>query len=123
MTSHRPDPDRHTGLAVRTGRPTPDGRLIIVSGELDRGTRDRFDRVARAVLAERPTSLLVELSGTGFIDSSGLTSLINAYRMARRTGVRLALVAPSEPVARILALTGIDQVIDSYPTPEAALRA
>lgn len=123
MTSHRPGAEGHTGLDVRTGRPTPDSRLITVSGELDRGTRDRFDRVARAVLAERPATVLVELSGTGFIDSSGLTSLINAYRTARQTGVRLALVAPSEPVARILALTGIDQVIDSYPTSGAALRA
>ncbi|MEU3548357.1 STAS domain-containing protein [Streptomyces longwoodensis] len=123
MTSHRHTPESRTGLDVRTGRPTPTSRLIVVSGALDRGTRDRFDRVARAVLAERPATVLVGLSGTGFIDSSGVTSLINAYRAARRTGVRLALVAPSEPVARILALTGVDQVIDSYPTSEAALRA
>ncbi|MFE9626613.1 STAS domain-containing protein [Streptomyces sp. NPDC006527] len=122
MTSHFPTPEGPARLYVEARRPAPDTYVITVAGDLDRHSRDRLDDSVRTVLAGRPATVLVELSGTRFMDSSGLTSLINAYRAALRTGTRFALVAPTEPVSRILALTGIDQILDSYPTYEAALR-
>lgn len=57
---------------------------------------------------ERP--ILVDLSGVGYIDSSGVASLVESYQSARSAGRGFALVAVSEGALRILKLARLDDV-------------
>ncbi len=98
----------------------PDRRLVTVMGHLDLHTAHHLADALQPLLDRGPHTVLLDLSGVTFLDSTGVTCLITAYRTARSTGVRLALIAPSEPVRKMLQLTGVDQVLDSYPSPEAA---
>ncbi|CAL9635238.1 hypothetical protein SUDANB60_06176 [Streptomyces sp. enrichment culture] len=111
--AHQP-PALHLGVR-RTGT---DRHLITVQGTLDLHTARQLADTLQSLLADGH-SVLLDLSGVTFLDSSGLTCLIAAYRTARTTGARLALVAPSQPVRHMLALTGVDQVLHSYPAPDA----
>ncbi|MFI9546848.1 STAS domain-containing protein [Streptomyces sp. NPDC052016] len=94
MISRFPTPEGPAWLYVEARRPAPDTYVITVAGDLDRHSRDRLDDSVRTVPAGRPATVLVELSGTVFMDSSGLTSLINAYRAALRTGTRFPSSLP-----------------------------
>ncbi|MBB5926444.1 STAS domain-containing protein [Streptomyces echinatus] len=107
-------------MDVRVHTAAPDRRLVTVTGQLDLHTAHHLADALQPLLDRDPHTVLVDLSGVTFLDSAGLTCLITAYRTARSTGARLALIAPSQPVQKMLQLTGVDQVLHSYPSPEAA---
>jgi anti-anti-sigma factor len=58
----------------------------------------------------RGTGLLIlDLSRVLSCDSAGLAVLIGTQRRARLLGIRMRLLAPSLPVARVLRSTGLDR--------------
>ena len=116
--SPAPDDQQHASH-VDVRRTGTDRHLITVQGTLDLHTARQLADTLQSLLLADGHSVLLDLSGVTFLDSSGLTCLIAAYRTARTTGARLALVAPSQPVRHMLALTGVDQVLHSYPAPDA----
>lgn len=56
--------------------------------------------------------LVVDLSGVGFMDSTGLGVLVGALRLARLHNGSLHLVGPRERIHRIMAITGLDSVFE-----------
>ncbi len=64
---------------------------------------------------------IVDLSAVTFIDSSGLTVLIEAYKRLLGAGGQLRLVvADGQQVQRILQITGLVRMFAIFPTLEAA---
>ena len=63
--------------------------------------------------------MIVDLSRITFLDSSGLGVLALAYRTATQSDTRL-LVVVSEPVGKLLRLTGLDTVLETYDELSAA---
>lgn len=76
-----------------------------------------------AELAGRPRLLLVDVSALTFNDSGATQMIIAAHRVARHEGGKLALVSPTEAVARVLGLLGVNQVISVYDSLAAAITA
>ena len=62
--------------------------------------------------------VLVDLSGVGYIDSSGVASLVESLQSARKTGSNLILVAVSEGARRVLELARLDKVFTICDTVE-----
>ncbi len=84
---------------------------IIVALEGDVDLQSSPD--ARKVLLEcvnRKMPVLVDLSGVGYIDSSGVASLVESLQTARKAGSNLILVAVSEGALRVLQLARLDKV-------------
>ena len=80
----------------------------------------------RAMLAEWAvrghTTLVVDLTGTQFCDSAGLSVLVRAHKQALDQGGGLRLVLPaSGSVPRIFTMTGLDGVIPHFTGLEQAL--
>ena len=65
--------------------------------------------------------VVVDMSRTRFCDSAGLNALVTADRQVRAEGGEVRLVITGESVVRIVALTGVDQVIAVYSSLEEAL--
>ena len=84
----------------------PDGAGLKVSGELDLSTAPRLTEALLSVPATGEFSL--ELSEISFLDSSGLSAIL-AFARSRNGSGPLVILNPSEPVARILEITRIDQ--------------
>ena len=79
---------------------------------------------ARAVLLEavgRGSGVLVDLSGVGYMDSSGVASLVEAYQESKKRGARFALVAVNPPALRVLELARLDRVFTIHVSLEEAL--
>jgi anti-sigma B factor antagonist len=66
-------------------------------------------------------TLVVDMAQTQFCDSAGLHVLVRAHKRARAEGGELLLVICAAAVLRIFAVTGIDQLIPTFPTLEQAL--
>jgi anti-sigma B factor antagonist len=66
-------------------------------------------------------TLVVDMSLTQFCDTAGIHALVAAHRRAVAGDGRLLLVTAAIAVQRIFAITGLDQVIASFTSLEAAL--
>ena len=50
----------------------------------------------------------IDMRDVAFMDSSGLQALVSLNNRARERGLDVTLLRPSEPVNRLLALTGLE---------------
>jgi anti-sigma B factor antagonist len=84
---------------------------IQVQGELDMSTSPEFDQILRREIAAG-RRVVVDLSQTAFIDSTGLNALVTALRASDSNGGALKL-SPTLPaqVERVLEITGLNTVL------------
>ena len=86
---------------------------VALSGELDMSTAASVEE--RLMELEQGASLegvVLDLRDVRFIDSTGLSLLINADRRARRAGWRVTIVSGSGAPRRILDTTGLKARLD-----------
>ncbi|MEV5476587.1 STAS domain-containing protein [Streptomyces sp. NPDC052207] len=97
--------------------------LLALHGELDFNSAVHLRQAADPAVSgpSRPGLMVIDCAGLGFCDSSGISSLIAIHQWlsARGSTLRLAAVPPS--VARIVTLTGLDQLVRVYSTTSDAL--
>jgi anti-sigma B factor antagonist len=84
--------------------------VVRLVGEAD-VTTPALAEILAAETAKKPRLLLVDISGLTFIDSAALHEIVQAHRKLRADGRELALIGPTQAVARILQLSALDQVI------------
>jgi anti-sigma B factor antagonist len=101
-----------------------DGRAVLhVSGDLDLSTRDLLAcAVMDALAVTRTDHLLVDLSGTTFLDACGIGSLIRVQVLAGGAGADLSVRGARGMVATVLHITRVDEVLcrPSSVTPAGA---
>jgi anti-anti-sigma factor len=98
-------------------------RAAVVSAPAQVDARNAADVLAclLSVIHQGPATLIVDLTATAFCDSSGLNSLVQAFRQAGASGIEMRLAVGGPAVRRILGVTGIDQLIGTYPSVPASL--
>jgi anti-sigma B factor antagonist len=97
----------------------PGYRGCRMTGEIDFTSTGPVQATLNAMILPGGGTVVVDLSGVGFIDSSGLGALIGANRIAKERGTRLLLVG-SAPVRRLLQVTALDTVLETYDDLSAA---
>jgi anti-anti-sigma factor len=86
--------------------------VVAVRGELDALTAPRLAEVLAGSLAAGSLDIVVDLSQTTFVDSSGLNLLVALDRALRpRDGTLVVVVDPDGAVARALDVSGVDRVV------------
>jgi anti-sigma B factor antagonist len=89
-----------------------DATIVALGGELDMSTAEEMLDVL--VEAVRQGDVVIDASEVTFIDSSGIRSLVAAYREANRgvgAGRTVTIRNPSAQVRRVLELTSLDGLI------------
>jgi anti-anti-sigma factor len=84
--------------------------VIAVTGELDLSTRDVLIGAVQAALADGATTVEIDLSQVRFCDSSGLTALIAAHRIAEADDRRAYVGGASPPVRNLLDVVGYERL-------------
>jgi anti-sigma B factor antagonist len=112
----------HTAFAI--GRQDLDARtsVIAVAGELDLATAPELKWTLLDALEEGHSQLILDLSGTSFMDSTALGVLVGVNRSFEQGGT-LAIVCAHAGVLKIFELSGVDGVFAILPTLEDALAA
>jgi anti-sigma B factor antagonist len=88
-----------------------DQTTLFVTGEIDMQTAPALrGRVGELDAADR--TLVLDLDGVEFVDSSGLGALLGIKKQQDRAGGRLLLARVPTPVARIIEITKMDRVFD-----------
>lgn len=97
-------------------------RAIVVAfeGDMDLDNSPMARKVILDVIAKgRP--VVVDLAQVGYIDSSGVASLVEGLQAARKKGHGFALCALSEAAQRVLSLARLDKVFDIHRTVQEGL--
>jgi anti-sigma B factor antagonist len=81
-------------------------------GEIDLATAGLLDHQIQELWDCGWSEVVADLREVTFMDSSGLRVLVGHHRYAAEDGVRFSIIDGNGPVARVLELTGIDQVLD-----------
>ncbi|HLI40527.1 MAG TPA: STAS domain-containing protein [Streptosporangiaceae bacterium] len=90
--------------------------LVTIGGEADVTNSGELRRLLEDEVAKQPRTLIVDLSGLRFMDSSALHTLLRVNRSLDRQGGIFALVSPQPAVAKILRLTTADRLIPVFDT-------
>ncbi|MFG1619448.1 anti-sigma factor antagonist [Nonomuraea wenchangensis] len=98
-----------------------DAVVVAVEGELDLFTAPFLRDEVRDAIKQDSAKLVLDLQQLSFMDSSGLSVLIEAWRLATGEGGAVSLAAPQAPVARILRTTGLDRRIKVYSDVDSAV--
>ena len=91
----------------------PTGRLNMVAAP-------RLREQLRDLVEKGSHRLVVDLSTTEFIDSSGLGALVSGLKAARQAGGDLRIASPTTQVQSVLALTRLDRVLATHDSADAA---
>ena len=100
------------------------GATVIarLSGEVDMTNATYVGEELQRIVANDAAALVVDLTGTRYLDSAAIELLFDLARRLGRRRQRLRLVLPDEsPLKRVLVLTDIDSAAPLHETIEAAL--
>jgi len=88
--------------------------VIELQGELDGDVSELFKKTITDVIGKCKSSIVLDMSGIGFIDSQGLEQLLWArdYCNQNKRGFRLAGL--DENCMRIMEITRLDNVFEHY---------
>jgi len=104
-------------------QPQPVGdRLLLTPREplLAGGPAEAFEGQLRQLVRNGHRHLLVDLSGVTAIDSAGIRALVRGHTSAQRAGGSLRLAAARPAVSKVLELSHLTSVFESYESVEAA---
>ncbi len=94
--------------------------VVAVNGEVDvyaaPALRDRLTE-----LLQDGSSVVVDLSEVGFLDSTGLGALVAARTAAAEQGAALPLVCTHQRILKLFTITGLDDVFRIHDSVESAI--
>jgi anti-sigma B factor antagonist len=109
---------RDASFPVEVVRGVP---VVAAPEEIDitnaQGLRDALHQAS----GDGSGTLVVDLTRTQFCDSAAIHALVDAHKRARAEGGQVLLAFSGTAVPRIFEITGVDQVIPSFPSVAEAL--
>ncbi|MEU3769275.1 STAS domain-containing protein [Amycolatopsis keratiniphila] len=93
-------------LVVAEAARSEEAITVAVTGDIDISTSPRLRSELFELLADGPGVAVIDMTGVGFCDSSGLSVLVQLNRHCQESGIDLSF-APSKVVHRAIELTGL----------------
>jgi anti-anti-sigma factor len=87
------------------------GPVIMLAGEADLTCAGQLSALITGPLAGGTRQLTIDVAELRFADSASIRALVLAARTLKERSGSLVVLRPQQPVARMLALLGADQVI------------
>jgi anti-sigma B factor antagonist len=95
--------------------------VVTLPAEIDIANAGQIREDLLSVLNRGAATLIVDMGGTTFCDSAGVNALVRAHKRATANGSKMHLVVSAPAVRRVLAITGVDHLMDLYPSVAASL--
>ena len=99
----------------------PDAYVISLRGEVDLYTAPEFKQQLLEVIGQGGREVIVDFTGTTFIDSTTLGVLVGGVKRLRTNDGQLSLVCNDRNITKIFEITGLDRVFTIYPTRDEAV--
>jgi anti-sigma B factor antagonist len=99
------EPQRLTIDTVRQA----DQHVVRLSGEVDLRSSPQLRNVLLDVLAAKPRRLIVDLAQVGYMDSSGVGTLVEIKRLIERGAGQIVLAGLQPRVRSVFEITQLDK--------------
>lgn len=94
--------------------------VLAVAGEIDLSNAPQFREALIALVAHGHRRVVVDLSETGFLDSTGLGALVAGLKRVRAIGGEMRVVCTSPRVCKVFEITSLDRVLHLYDSLDEA---
>ncbi|MTD44382.1 anti-sigma factor antagonist [Conexibacter sp. W3-3-2] len=108
-------------FALRSEVLPDDVHVLAVAGEIDLFTAPDLKHAAAEAIEGGARRIVIDLTDTRFLDSTGLGVLIGIAKRVRPAGGDVAIVNTEPTTASTFAITGLDGVLSVVPTRDLAL--
>ncbi|MBN1513933.1 MAG: STAS domain-containing protein [Phycisphaerae bacterium] len=108
--------------ALKEMRQVGSTTVVVPSGEVDLQRSPELYREMMAICRTRPPRLVVDLRQVSYMDSSGVSTLVEVFRSVNAYGGVLVLLAPTERVRAMFQIAKLDQFFTIVDTEKEALR-
>jgi anti-anti-sigma factor len=96
--------------------------VVEIIGRLDVARAPLFDAQIAPIFTQHRARVLIDMSGTAYISSAGLRSILKMIKLSATGGWRVGMFAITTPILEILEISGFQTLIDIYPDGETALK-
>ena len=97
--------------------------VIAVSGEIDVATAPQLRECLHRVIAQGESTIVLDLLGVTFLDSTALGVLVGALKRCREVGGDLHIVVADPRIVKIFEITGLTNVFTIVDSLQAAGRS
>ncbi len=109
------DQDFH--IEERTGTSPP---VVAVTGEIDVATAPQLRECLHSVITQGEVTVVLDLLGVTFLDSTALGVLVGALKRCRELGGELHVVVADPRIVKIFEITGLTSVFTIADSLESA---
>ena len=111
------------GFEITDRKVDEDTHVVSVTGEIDLFTAPELKAALVEAIDAGRTRVVVDLTGTTFLDSTALGVLIGAVKRLRSRDGVLTIVNTDANIAKTFEITGLDQIFTIRPTRHEAVEA
>jgi anti-sigma B factor antagonist len=108
--------DQDFQIEQRAGSTPP---VVAVSGEIDVATAPQLRECLHNVIAQGEGTIVLDLLGVTFLDSTALGVLVGALKRCRESGGELYVVVADPRIVKIFEITGLTSVFTIADSLEA----
>jgi anti-sigma B factor antagonist len=97
--------------------------VVDVEGDVDMYSSPGLREQLSKCTAKKPRRIVVNLAAVEFMDSSGIATLVQAYKEARPFNGQVCLASPAGNVLRVLKLSNLTSLFPVFDTVEDAVKS
>jgi anti-anti-sigma factor len=94
--------------------------VIAVTGRVDSGNADDFEKCVVEVLDNGSKSVIIDLSATDYISSAGIRVILICAMRLQKTSGKLALSGLNEYIKNVFKIAGLDVILTIAATRDDA---
>jgi anti-sigma B factor antagonist len=106
------------GLTIRSQEIGSGWISLAVEGEVDIATVEDLQTAIDEVFADGESNLVIDLTGSSFMDSTGLKALVMSHRKFDGADRSFAIAVNGGPVSRLIDLSGVNTSIRTVDSVE-----
>lgn len=104
-----------------TTRKEKDITIVTVSGRIDAITAPEFESSLDGLITSGERTLLINLSGLGYISSAGLRSILSSAKKLKSLSGEIFFTGLQGPVEEVFQISGFKSIFKIFPTENDAL--
>lgn len=96
-------------------------QIVALSGEIDVYTAPELRQRLGETMHDGPPHLVIDLAEVRYIDSSGLSVLLEIHKRAQAERRRASIICAQPQILKLFALTGLDKILHVHATEADAI--
>jgi len=99
-----------------------DVMICYIDGDIDINTSPEFNKAIEKIARDKAAKVVINFEKVGYVDSSGLATVVAALKRLKTYGGRLKLVNLSTKVKNLFEITRLDKLFEIIENEQEAIK-